>query len=157
MLDTVQDVTLVEAIVLLLFNIAGFLLTALAWRASVVDASEARAWISPHVDPRERIRHEHNRRVIADDLRHAELRRLWAHGLIALIGLFWLLTPQPVNPEVIWWAIGIRLCLIAVTLLLVEKTLHHLVARWRFDKPWTPRWKLAYLWPALVLAWRDAR
>lgn len=150
----IQDVTLLEAFLLLLTNGVGALLTFLAWRVSEIDAREARAWQPPGDLPGEPALLRHNRLVVADDLRHAEARRLQTHVLIAMVGIFWIVTPQPVNPSVIWWAVGIRLCTIGVSLLLIDKTLHHLIARWRFDRPWVPP-GFRQIGPAIRLAWQD--
>jgi hypothetical protein len=153
----IQDVTLLEATLLLGVNVLGVLVTWLAWRVSDVDVREAATWEPPVTDPDKRRLLRHNRCVVTEDARHGELQRLRAHVLIALVGVFWILTPQPVNPDVVWWAVAIRCAVIALTLLLIDKTLHHLVARWRFDRPEESRTKLSHIEPALALAWRDTQ
>ena len=154
---SVQALTLLEAVVLLLTNGLGAALAALAWRASVVDVRSAHAWEPATHDGVERTRLRHNRRVVTEDMRHAEARRLQCHGLIALIGIFWLLTPQPANPMVVWWAVAVRVVAICLSILLIEKTCHHLVARWRFNQPWASPSLWRNLWPAVRLAWQDMR
>lgn len=153
----IQELTLIEAAVLLATNVLGAALTALAWRVSDVDVSYARAWHPPTADPVEAIRLRHNRLVVTEDARHGEQGRFLTHLLIAVIGLFWLLTPQPTNPGVIWWAVAIRCVAILASLVLIEKTTHHLIARWRFDRPDSASGRISDLWPALALAWRDMR
>lgn len=152
-----QAVTLLEAILLLVSNIVGGGLALLAWRVSDVDVQEAQRWVPSSSDGVERARLRHNRRVVTEDARYGESRRLQAHLLIATIGVFWLLTPQPTNPAVIAWAVAIRAVAVSLSLLLIDKTLHHLVARYRFDKPDSAGHNPVYLWPALVLAWQDWR
>lgn len=152
----VQALALLEAVLLLVSNGLGGALALLAWHVSDVDVREAKAWWPPHADPVERIRVRHNRRVVTEDARYGEIRRFHGHCLIALIGLFWLLAPQPVNPAVVWWAVAVRGTTLALSLLLIDKTVHHLIARWRFDHP-EATGSLRNLRPALVLAWRDVR
>ena len=153
----VQTLTLVEAGLLLVTNGVGVALTLLAWHVSDVDVREALAWTPSHPDPVERRRLKHNRKVVTMDLRYGEIRRLQAHLIVGLVGLFWLWTPQPVNPAVVWWAVAIRAAVILLSLLLIDKTIHHLIARWRFDRPSSTQASLRDLWPALALAWRDMR
>ncbi len=150
-----QLVTLAEASLLLVVNAGGLLLTALAWRVSEVDVREARTWEPTASSDAERARQRHNRTLITEDARYGEARRFQAHALIALVGLFWLLTPQPANPAVVWWAVAIRAAVIVLSALLIDKTMHHLIARWRFDRPHIPSNGVAYVWPSLKLAWRD--
>lgn len=152
-----QLLTLVEAVLLLASNLAGGALASLAWAVADVDVREARRWEPPSERAAERARLKHNRLVITEDARYGEARRLLSHGLIAVIGLFWLLTPQPVNPMVVWWAVAIRAVAVVLSLVLIDKTVHHLEARYRFDKPWMPEGRLRHFWPALKLAWRDMR
>jgi hypothetical protein len=46
---------------------------------------------------------------------------------------------------------------ILLSVLMIDKTVHHLIARWRFDHPASsPLW-IVNVWPALRLAWRDWR
>jgi hypothetical protein len=151
----VQAVTLAEAVVLLMVNVLGALLTLLAWAVSDLDVREARNSAALGEGGADDIRVRHNRLVITEDGRHGENRRLLAHVMIAIIGVFWLLTPQPVNPGVVWWAVAIRAIAVTLSCLLIDKTLHHLIARYRFDRPWLNgnRWSL--IWPALQLAWAD--
>jgi hypothetical protein len=156
MLDR-QAVTFVEAVVLLLSNGLGGALALLAWRVSDVDVQEAIHWEPPTEDQGEQARLRHNRRVVTEDARLGEAARLLCHALIALIGLFWVLTPQPTNPSVIWWAIAIRAVALGLSVLLIGKTLHHLEARYRFDKPWLDGATWTNLAPALRLAWSDWR
>ena len=153
----VQLVTMVESVVLLGVNAFGVLITTMAWRVSTQDVRFAMSWEPVETDPVECIRRRHNRRIVTMDARYGERGRLHSHILIALVGMFWLLTPQPTNPHVTWWAVVIRGCLILVSMILVDKTIHHLIARWRFDRPDISQDRLSYLWPALVLAWHDMR
>jgi hypothetical protein len=155
MVDSLQDITLLEAICLLFVNAVGILLTVLAQRVSDVDVREAHRWEPKAETPYERDRLRHNRLVVTEDARYGETLRVWAHALIAVIGLFWILTPQPVNPDVVHWAVAIRVIAIVLSLLLILKTLHHLVSRWRFDRPEAANARFAYVWPAIQLAWRD--
>lgn len=155
-IDT-QVVTLLEAVLLLLTNGVGVGLTLLAWHVSDVDVREALAWKPSHPDPAEVARLQHNRKVVTMDLRYGEIRRLQAHLIVGLVGLFWIWTPQPVNPAVVWWAVAVRAAVILLSLLLIDKTLAHLMARYRFDKPWLPQPSLTHVWPALRLAWTDLR
>lgn len=152
-----QAITFLEAVVLLVSNGVGAALAGLAWRVSDVDVREAGRWEPAHADPAERARLKHNRCIITEDARYGEARRFWAHVLIGVVGLFWLFTPQPVNPQVIWWAVAIRAVVFALSLLLIDKTLHHLVARWRFDRPADSPHGPGAVRPALRLAWRDMR
>lgn len=156
-MSELQVITLLEAIVLLASNLAGGALAALAWCVSDVDVRESRRWTPPTPNPADRIRLHHNRRVVTEDIRYGEARRFLAHILIGLVGVFWLLTPQPVNPAVIGWAVAVRAVVLGLSLVLIDKTLHHLIARWRFDKPWSSASPRRSLWPALVLAWQDMR
>jgi hypothetical protein len=156
MLDA-QTLTLVEAVVLVLLNAAGGLLTALAWRVSDVDVREAVAWQPSADEPAEVFRRRHNRLVVTEDARYGESRRFAAHLLIAVIAVFWIVAPQPTNPDVIGWAVVIRFAAVLLSLTLIDKTLHHLIARWRFDRPAIARPHIVYLWPALTLAWRDVQ
>lgn len=153
----VQAVTLIEAALLLAVNAAGALLTALAWRVSEVDVREARCWTPPPGEAGDRARRRHNRVLVAEDERFSEALRLVSHLLVATVGIFWLWTPQPVNPAVTWWAAGIRLVMIALSLVLIVKTAHHMAARWRFDRPEEPAFRASHVWPALRLAWRDVQ
>lgn len=154
MVDT-QMLTLIEAGLLLTTNIVGGAISALAWRVSDVDVRESKSWITVTDDPIEQARLRHNRRIITEDSRYGESRRLLAHGLIATVGIFWILTPQPSNPDVIWWAISVRATVVVLTLTLIDKTLHHLVARWRFDRPRSRASLLYAAGPAIRLAWMD--
>ena len=140
---------------LLVTNAFGALLAILAWRVSDVDVREALAWEPPADDGVERARLRHNRRIVTEDQRHGELGRLICHGLIATIGAFWILTPQPTNPAVEWWAVGIRAVAITLSCVMIEKTVHHLIARRRFDHPYLSSCYLRNFWPALQLAWAD--
>lgn len=151
-----QLLTFVESVVLLISNLLGGALAALAWAVADVDVREAKRWVPPATDAQERARLRHNRTVVTDDARYGERGRFVTHGIIALFGVFWLLTPQPVNPLVVWWAVAIRASAIAVSFVLIDKSLHHLVARWRFDHPERGA-GLRSCWPALVLAWRDRK
>lgn len=153
----VQLLTLLEAALLLATNVGGAALALLAWRVSDVDVREALAWMPSSPNPRERARLKHNRIVVTTDMRYGEIRRLQAHVLIGVVGLFWILTPQPTNPAVVWWAVAIRGVVVLLSLLLIDKSLHHLTARWRFDKPERGDGSLGCFWPALALAWRDVR
>jgi hypothetical protein len=154
MLD-VQMVTLIEASLLLVTNLVGGALALLAWRVSDVDVREARAWKPPIADPVEYLRVVHNRRIVNEDQRFGEALRFISHGLIAVIGVFWLVAPQPTNPDVTWWAVLIRAGAVALSCVLIAKSLHHLTARWRFDRPGSSANVLVNLWPALWLAHRD--
>lgn len=153
-----QALTLVEAVLLLAVNVVGVAVTLLAWHASEVDVREARAWTPKHPDAAERIRQKHNRLVVTTDARHGEVGRLLAHLFAAMLGVVWIVTPQPTNPDVVWWAVTARCCAIGFSVVLIDKTLNHLVSRYRFDKPWlTTNRSLACLRPALRLAWSDMR
>jgi hypothetical protein len=151
----VQALTLAEAVLLLLSNVVGGALALLAWRVSDVDVSEARAWKPTGLDGDGFELARYNRLIVTEDQRHSELGRLICHTLIALIGVFWLLTPQPVNPQVMWWAVAIRAVAVVLSGVLIEKTAHHLVARRRFDHPEIPASYCRSLWPALWRAHRD--
>lgn len=153
----VQTITLIEAVVLLASNLGGGGLAALAWCVSDVDVREARRWKPPTADIKEQMRLHHNRIVVTEDMRYGEARRFLAHILIGIVGLFWLLTPQPVNPAVIWWAVAIRAVVLCLSLVLIDKTLHHLAARYRFDKPRTANSVFRYVVPSLRLAWIDMK
>lgn len=152
----VQLVTLAEAMALLVTNVAGGLLALLAWHVSELDVREARRWAPPTTDPVERMRLRHNRGVVTDDARYGERGRFVAHIVVGVIGVFWLLTPQPLNPAVVWWAVAIRGVAVGLSFVLIDKSLHHLVARWRFDHP-ERGGGLTSCWPALVAAWRELR
>lgn len=155
---SVQLLTLAESALLLVVNAAGVAVTLLAWHASEVDVREARAWKPPHPDAAERIRLKHNRLVVTTDARHGEVGRLLAHLFAAMLGVVWIVTPQPTNPDVVWWAVIARCCAIGFSVVLIDKTLAHLAARYRFDKPWLQRaGTVTCLWPALRLAWSDMR
>jgi hypothetical protein len=157
MMIDVQVLTLIEAVVLLVTNGVGALLTRLAWRVSEVDVREARDWEPPDADPAERVRRRHNRLLVTEDARHGEVRRFQAHILVATVGVFWLLAPQPVNPDVVWWAVAIRAVVILLSLLLIDKTAAHMISRYRFDKPWLGKSAWRHIAPALRLAWRDVQ
>lgn len=155
---SVQAVTLIEAVLLLTVNGLGLVLTVLAWSVSNVDVREAKRWEPPAERAAERTRLRHNRGVVTEDARFGETCRFLVHMLIAFgQGLAWIVTPQPVNPDVVWWAVLIRASAIAISLILIAKTTHHLVARWRFDRPRSTANPIVAMWPALVLAWRDMR
>lgn len=157
MLDQIQDVTYVEAVVLLVSNGLGGLLALLAWRVADVDVREAIRWEPPVADGTDRARMRHNRRVVTEDARHGEAGRLVCHVLIACVGLFWIITPQPINPAIVEWAVTIRAVVVLLSLVLIEKTLAHLMARYRFDKPWAAGNAWTNLPAALRLAWADWR
>jgi hypothetical protein len=150
-----QMATLLEAVVLLLSNLLGGGLAALAWCVSDVDVRESRRWAAPDADPAEVLRRRYNRLIVTEDARFGEVGRLIAHALLAVVGIFWLLTPQPTNPDVIWWAIAVRVTVVGLSVDLIVKTLHHLIARWRFDKPWSSGASVRMLGPSLRLAWQD--
>jgi hypothetical protein len=150
-----QALTLAEALTLLTLNVVGLAVTFLAWRVSDLDVAEAYAWDLPIGDEATRLALRHNRLLVTKDARHGEWRRLQLHVLLGAVGVFWALTPQPVNPAVVWWAVGIRSVVILTSLLLIDKTAAHLVARYRFDKPGTSDSLLGNLRPALALAWRE--
>jgi hypothetical protein len=153
----VQAVTLVEAGLLVASNLLGGSLALLAWRVSDVDVHEAATWKPTTHDDGDAARLRHNRRIVTEDARYGEARRLQCHVLIAVVGLFWILTPQPINPAVTGWAVVIRAVVILLSGLMIDKTVHHLIARWRFDHPASsPLW-IVNVWPALRLAWRDWR
>lgn len=153
----VQTLTFVEAVLLIGSNLLGGGLALLAWRVSDVDVREAATWVSTTHDAAAAERLRHNRRIVTEDARYGEARRLQCHVLIAVVGLFWLLTPQPINPAVTGWAVAIRAVVIVLSGLMIDKTVHHLIARWRFDHPSSsPIW-IVNFWPALRLAWRDWR
>ena len=150
-----QAVTLAEALSLVTLNALGLALTFLAWRVSDLDVAEAHAWDPPVGAAATRLALRHNRLMVTTDARHGESRRLQLHVLLAVVGVFWILTPQPSNPAVMWWAVGIRAVVILISVLLIDKTAHHLVARYRFDRPWTSDSLLGHIRPALGLAWRE--
>lgn len=153
-----QMTTLLEAVVLLLSNLLGGGLAALAWCVSDVDVREARRWEPPVERAHDRTRLRYNRQIITEDARFGEAGRLIAHVLLAVVGAFWLLTPQPTNPDVIWWAIAVRVTVVGLSVDLIVKTLHHLIARRRFDRPWSSSVSSGrMLWPSLMLAWADMR
>ena len=154
----VQTLTLIEAMTLLGVNAVGILLTSLAWRVSHLDVRVAVAYRPPPtMDAEAALAEAHNRRVVTEDARHGEVGRLLAHGCAAILGIVWLMTPQPTNPDVVWWAVCARVSAIGFSVILIEKTCRHLVARYRYDRPWLTRSRLAeHLWPALRLAWWDA-
>lgn len=151
----VQALTMAEAFALLVVNAVGLALTFLAWRVSDLDVAEAHAWDPPVGPEATRLALRHNRLMVTSDARHGEFRRLQLHVLLATVGVFWVLTPQPTNPSVMWWAVGIRSVVILISALLIDKTAHHLVARYRFDRPWTSDSLAKNLRPALGQAWRE--
>ena len=148
---------MLESVVLLAVNAVGLLLTGMAWRVSDQDVRVSSRWEPDTSDPEEYLRRRHNRRVITSDARYGEIRRLYAHAAIAVIALIWVLVPQPTNPHITWWAVAIRGSLVLVSLILIDKTIHHLIARYRFDRPDITTNRLPDLWPALAMAWRDMR
>jgi hypothetical protein len=151
----VQALTLAEAVLLLLSNVVGGALALLAWRVSDVDVKEAHDWKADALDSDALTLARYNRLLVTEDARHGEARRFQSHILIGLVGVFWLLTPQPINPMVVWWAVAVRGVTVVLSGLLIDKTLAHLVARYRFDHPERSASYCRSLWPALWLAHRD--
>lgn len=152
-----QVLTFAEATVLLASNVAGAGISALAWGASDTDVRVAQRWVPPGERSFERTRLRHNLCVVAEDARYGEAIRFWSHILIGIIGVFWLVTPQPTNPAVVWWAVLIRFVALVLACLLISKTIHHLIARWRFDRPGSSGNVVTTLWPAIRQGWRDWR